>query len=83
MKVEVTYVEYHTKTVEISDEYRVLVEYEKSREGEVWGDRMDEIDRLAELCAHDALKGIVSAEAYDAFCNEVYVPDEGVSIYEA
>ena len=83
MLVEVSYVEYHTATVEVDDKYQMLVDYQKTMHDDKWDDRHGEMEDLASDCAYQAMMGLDSNGADDVYCNLITDSRSGVDIYEA
>lgn len=83
MLVEVSYVEYHTATVEVDDKYQILVDYQKTMHDDKWDDRHGEMEDLASDCAFKVMMRLGSDKANDCYCSMILDVKTGGAIYEA
>lgn len=85
MLVEVSYVEYHTATVEVEvdDKYQILVDYQKTMHEDKWDGRHGKMCDLSAECASEAMMGLVSSKANGYYCNMILDTKTGEAIYEA
>lgn len=83
MLVEVSYVEYHTATVEVDDKYQILVDYQKTMHDDKWDDRHGEMEDLAAECAGKVMTKLWNDDADDTYCNLILDAETNTFIYES
>lgn len=83
MLVEVSYVEYHTALVTVDEKYKILVDYQNTKDDDKWDDRHGEMEDLASECAFKAMLKLGSDDANDIYCNLILDAKTNTEIYEA